>query len=1187
MNRIILIILFLSSVCNLFATDYFVGGPGASDSNPGTPSQPFATIQKAASVAVAGDFIKIRSGTYRETIKPVNSGTSGGRIVFQPDQGAIVVISGLNEAGNTGWTVHGGSIYKKSITLPVNGYAQNFPENTTLAANQVFKDRTMQIEARWPKMGSVNDLLDRSKIRQRNSTSNWGAASLTDNGIPNIPGGWGGGRIWMSGWFIAQTRTISSSSGSTINFPATNGDLRFSQYYYLTGKLGALTQAKEWHYENGTLYFWQDGGGSPTGVEYKARKWGFDLRGKSNITIQGLELFGCEINADINSANTIIDGIKASYTNQTFLQASYFTNALQTGMKVVGPNSIIKNSEIKYGASQAVWLGENCRAENNLITDFNWEGNYAGGVGYWDRTARQVTTRNTIKRMGRSAIDFSVNFMGSHRDMDISYNDIYECLMLSSDGGQIYGAVDNDLTGTRIHHNWIHDSKAERTPSVGFTVGICAGMYLDQASGPVTFDHNVLWNNYECDFHTWQDDRKHRNAGKSRLYNNVFATNAGNTWYSNKSYLTIVDWFFDEMRNNIFRDMVSINWIPPTATYGDVKNCLMENQNPSFSGTGQGGLAYRLNTGSIGINTGVSLPGITDGSIGTPDIGAYEYGGTNWIPGYTPQVVGQPTTVPVASISMSPATVAIAVGATSQLSKTISPSNATNQNVLWTSSNASVATVNSSGLVTAVVAGSATITATTQEGSFKATSVVTVTAGAPLVGIDDAVLGTATNQLNYTGAAWIHGSGQATFLNTTLSYSNVADNAVTLSFVGNKIEWYTEKFKTHGIAAVSVDNGPEVNVDLYASTGVQQLLVYTSPPLTNGTHTFKIRATGTKNPASTGYYAIHDFVKVYSGSVAVTGVTVSPATSTLTIGGVATVQLSKTVSPSAATNQTVLWTTSNASVATVSNSGLVTAVAAGSATITATTQDGSFKATSVITVNAPPPTQSIVGIDDAILGAATNQHSYTGAAWIHGSSHPTFLNGTLSYSNVANNTVTLSFVGNKIEWYTEKFKTHGIAAVSIDNGPEVNVDLYAATGVQKLLVYTSPALTQGTHSFKIRVTGTKNAASTGYYAIHDFVKVYSSVGGGGGGGARVASMEEEVIELQAYPNPISSGDVLHIELPDAIGALKISDMMGKSKFTSTVSETKLEIQTRDWSNGMYLLIYKSPAGMKTKKILIQ
>ena len=47
----------------VLAANFYVGGAGASDRNPGTASQPFATIQKAATVAVAGDFINLGAGT--------------------------------------------------------------------------------------------------------------------------------------------------------------------------------------------------------------------------------------------------------------------------------------------------------------------------------------------------------------------------------------------------------------------------------------------------------------------------------------------------------------------------------------------------------------------------------------------------------------------------------------------------------------------------------------------------------------------------------------------------------------------------------------------------------------------------------------------------------------------------------------------------------------------------------------------------------------------------------------------------------------------------------------------------------------------------------------------------------------------------------------------------------------------
>jgi len=90
---------------------------------------------------------------------------------------------------------------------------------------------------------------------------------------------------------------------------------------------------------------------------------------------------------------------------------------------------------------------------------------------------------------------------------------------------------------------------------------------------------------------------------------------------------------------------------------------------------------------------------------------------------------GGTTTVSVTGVSLNKTTSSITVSGTVQLTETIAPSTATNQNVTWSTDTSSVATVSSSGLVTGVSAGSANIKVTTSDGSFSATCIVTVSTG--------------------------------------------------------------------------------------------------------------------------------------------------------------------------------------------------------------------------------------------------------------------------------------------------------------------------------------------------------------------------------------------------------------------------------------------------------------------------
>lgn len=94
----------------------------------------------------------------------------------------------------------------------------------------------------------------------------------------------------------------------------------------------------------------------------------------------------------------------------------------------------------------------------------------------------------------------------------------------------------------------------------------------------------------------------------------------------------------------------------------------------------------------------------------------------------TIQVIDTDDTAAVTGVTVTPATASLAVGATRQLTGTVLPSDATDKSGTWTTSDATKATVSSTGLVTGVAAGTSTITFKSNDGNFTATCAVTVTA---------------------------------------------------------------------------------------------------------------------------------------------------------------------------------------------------------------------------------------------------------------------------------------------------------------------------------------------------------------------------------------------------------------------------------------------------------------------------
>lgn len=105
-----------------------------------------------------------------------------------------------------------------------------------------------------------------------------------------------------------------------------------------------------------------------------------------------------------------------------------------------------------------------------------------------------------------------------------------------------------------------------------------------------------------------------------------------------------------------------------------------------------------------------------------------------------------------------------------------------------------------------------------------------------------------------------------------------------------------------------------------------------------------------------------------------------------------------------------------------------------------------------------------------------------------------FYNGSNSWDNTPNDYVSITFNGTQIKFYGVVGPGHGIGAFSLDGGSETMIDFYSPTNAGNTLLYTSPVLTAGQHTLKVRVTGNQNSSANWNGINPDRVDILSSSG---------------------------------------------------------------------------------------------
>ncbi len=245
------------------------------------------------------------------------------------------------------------------------------------------------------------------------------------------------------------------------------------------------------------------------------------------------------------------------------------------------------------------------------------------------------------------------------------------------------------------------------------------------------------------------------------------------------------------------------------------------------------------------------------------------------------------------AVELNKTSMTVYVGKTGTITAKVLPEGAV-QSVTFKSSDTTIATVNSKGVVSGLKIGQATITVRTKDKSKYKKCKVTVK--------NKPVTGVSLNKTSLTLEV-----GKATTLTATVKPSDATVKTVTWTSSNTKIAKVSSSGKVTALAS-----------------GTANIMVTTK----DGGYTAKC--------------------KVTVPAVAVTGVSLNKNSLDIMKGN--TFVLKATVKPSSALDKTVTWSSSNEKIAKVSASGKVTAVAKGSATITATTNDGGKTAKCKVTV---------------------------------------------------------------------------------------------------------------------------------------------------------------------------------------------------------------------------------------------
>lgn len=131
-----------------------------------------------------------------------------------------------------------------------------------------------------------------------------------------------------------------------------------------------------------------------------------------------------------------------------------------------------------------------------------------------------------------------------------------------------------------------------------------------------------------------------------------------------------------------------------------------------------------------------------------------------------------------------------------------------------------------------------------------------------VITINHAVEGTELHEFTYLGD-WAHSADNEVY-GAGSAFCSMPEDSLSLSFTGRRLRYFATTDAHHGMAAVSIDGGPEVIVDNYSSARQGGVMLWESPQLSPDTHTFCLRVLNQKHPESRYFWATLERVEIVS-----------------------------------------------------------------------------------------------------------------------------------------------------------------------------------------------------------------------------------------------------------------------------------------------------------------------------------